>query len=211
MTLREDWLTQAMNRIIEDVFEPHDLRMPPILKVSCGICPGKAIGFCTHSKHADDAAVHIFISPELGADRVMDILGTLTHELVHANCDAEGFDEAGHGHPFNEIIRTVGLEGKPKYAAAKPDTELWATLCGIAAELGLYPHQKLNKVAKKTRKSEILTWVSITDDKYTVKAKYSMTVEKGRPRDFNGVEMVAKDPDKLSELEYSDSLESEGL
>lgn len=199
--LREEWLSKAMGLIIEQVFVPHELRMPPILKISCGICSGKAIGQCHKPDAADDGAVHIFITPEHGSEEVMDILGTIVHELCHANCYAEGHLEAKHGHPFSSIIRDVGLEGKPKHATAHPDTELWATLQGIASTLGEYPHKPLRKQPKATRRSEVLTWVSPTDDKYTVKCKYSLTVEKGVPRDFNSQPMVAKDPDKLAELE----------
>lgn len=199
--LREEWLSKAMNLIIDQVFVPNDLRMPPILKISCGICMGKAVGQCHKPDAADDGAVHIFVTPEHGSDEVMDILGTIVHELVHANCYAEGYLDCKHGHPFSKTIRTVGLEGKPKHATAHPGTELWATLEGIAAQLGEYPHKPLRKQPKATRRSEVLTWVSPTDDKYTVKCKYSLTVEKGVPRDYNSQPMIAKDPEKLAELE----------
>ncbi len=210
MTLREEWLTRAMTRIIEDVFTPHELRMPVILKVSCSPLPCKptqpgeaplgTYGVCYYPDASDEGAVHIFINAILGKDDVMLILSTLTHELVHASCHSEGFS-CKHGHPFNKIIRTVGLEGKPARAQADPGTELWATLEGIAMELGPYPHAPLRPKAKKQRLSENLTWVSPTDDTYTVKCKYSLSQEKGVPRDYNGEPMVPKDMDKFNELE----------
>jgi hypothetical protein len=211
MTLREEWLTQAMTRIIEDVFTPHELRMPVILKVSCAPLPCKVTepgetpqgtyGCCSYPEFSDDGAVHIFINTVLGNDDVMLILSTLTHELVHANCHAEGYHDAKHGHPFNKTIRTVGLEGKPARAHAQEGTELWATLSGIAQELGTYPHAPLRPKAAKKRVSRTLTWVSETDEDYTVKANYDLTEAKGAPRDFNGQPMVVKDKEKLSILE----------
>jgi hypothetical protein len=201
MTLREEWLTRAMARIIEDVFTPNELRMPPIIKVSVGLCGGKAFGLCSRPQFADDAAIHIFITPEYGSDNVMEILGTLVHELSHAHVFGEGYEDCKHGSPYSSIIRTIGLSGKPANATAEPGTELWSTLEGIAQELGEYPHKPLRKKEPKTRKSEVLTWKSSTDEEYTVKCKYSLSQEKGVPRDYNGEPMVPKDPDKFAELE----------
>ncbi len=211
MTTREEWLTKATNRIIEDVFAPHELRMPVILKVGCAPLPCKptqpgemplgTYGVCYYPEFSDDNSVNMFVNAILGNDDVMLILSTLTHELCHANCHADGFSDAKHGHPFNKIIRTVGLEGKPAKAQADPGTELWSTLEGIAMELGPYPHAPLRPKVKKTRQSEMLTWVSDTDPEYTVKAKFTMTQEKGVPRDHNGQPMRPKDMDKFNELE----------
>lgn len=200
MSLREEWLTKAMDRIVEDVFQPNDLRFPPLKKISCGLCPGKAIGICVYPQQADDNCVHIFISPELGHDDVMTILGTIVHELTHCHVMGEGH-ECKHGFPFSKIIRTVGLEGPPKATFVAEGTELYATLSGIAAELGPYPHAPLRKKPVKTRKSEILTWISTTDEEFEVKCKFSTAYEKGTPRDFNGEPMKPKDPAKFDELE----------
>lgn len=204
--LREAWLTKAMNRIIEDVFAPHQLRFPPIVKV----CPAPlrwnteketgVLGMCVYPDQAQDGCVHMFINTVLGSDDVMRILGTLVHELVHAHCMGEGH-ECKHGFPFSKIIRDVGLCGKPTHTTVDEGTELFATLTGIALELGEYPHKPLlPKVAKK-RVSEILTWVSPTDPEFEVKCKFSLTQEKGVPKDYNGEPMVAKDPEKFAEME----------
>lgn len=198
---REEWLTKATNLIIKQVFEPHELRMPPILRVACGLLPSKWLGACANPEYADDGACHIWVSPEAGSGQEMEILGTLTHELVHAHCFAEGFMDHKHGHPFSSVIRTVGLEGKPSQATAHEGTELWATLEGIAASLGTYPHKPLRKKPKKTRQSEVLTFVSETDPDFEVKCKFSLVYEHGNPRDYNSQPMVPKDKDKWHELE----------
>jgi hypothetical protein len=201
MTLsRDQWLTEAMNKIIDVVFKPVELRMPPLLRIAAGLLPGKALGVCTNPLYADDGAVHIWITPEHGADDVMAILGTIVHELCHAVAHAEGYNDCGHGHPFSKYIRDVGLEGKPKHATAVEGTELWATLSGIAAELGPYDHAPLRKKESKKRNSDVVTWISTTDPEFEVKAKYALTVEKGTPRDPSAVPMEPKDKGKYEEI-----------
>lgn len=198
---RELWLNKAMARVIDIVFNPHQLKMPPILTIAAGLCPGKAIGICTRPQFSDEAAVHIWITPEHGSDDVMTILGTICHELCHAVCSADGFEECGHGKPFSDHVKTIGLSGKPRYATVQEGTELWTTLQGIAVELGPYPHKPLRKKEAKKRNSEILAWVSETDEKYEVKCKFSIAYEHGNPRDYNGQVMKPKDPERWSELE----------
>jgi hypothetical protein len=201
MTNREEWLIRAKDRIIELIFTPNDLRMPPKICVACGICPGSAVGFCTRPEFSDESAIHIWISPELGNGEIMQILGVLCHELCHAQVFGDGYESCSHGHPFSSVIRTIGLEGKPRSATAHEGTELWATLQGIASELGNYPHAPLRKKEKKTRQSEMITYISETDEEYAVKLKFSQVYEKGAPRDFNDQPMKPKDQDKFAELE----------
>ncbi len=201
MTTREQWLTQAKDLIIEQVFTPHELRFSPIVRVSVGICPGKAVGICCDPNNADDAGINIFITPEHGNDQAMEVLSTLTHELVHALNFSDGHEKSGHGHQFTKVMKLVGLEGKPKSCGAHEGTELYATLTGILMTLGEYPHAPLRKKETKKRLSENLSWVSSTDPEYVVKCKYSISQEKGVPRDYNGEPMVPKDPEKFAELE----------
>ncbi len=201
MTLREEWLTKAKDLIIEQVFTPHELRFPPLVKISVAILTGTKLGVCCNPEFSDEGAINIFITAEKGADDVMEILGTLTHELVHANLFGEGYPDHAHGPQFTEVTKQVGLEGKPKSCTAVEGTELYTTLQGIAATLGVYPHMPIRKKESKKRLSEILAWVSSTDPEYVVKAKYSMTAEKGVPRDHNGEPMVPKDPEKFAEME----------
>lgn len=201
MTLREEWLTKAKDLIVEQVFTPHELRFPPLVKVSVAILTGKYLGVCCNPEFSDEGAINIFISAGLGNDDVMDILGTLTHELVHANLFGEGYPDHAHGAQFVEVSSTVGLEGRPKSRTAVEGTELYATLQGIATTLGVYPHMPIHKKPSKTRQSENLSWISSTDPEYEVKCKFSISQEKGVPRDYNGEPMVPKDAEKFAALE----------
>lgn len=204
---REAWLEKAMALTIEKVFKPHeDLIMPPILRIACGICPGsKTLGICTSPEFADDAAVHIWITPKLGnsPEDTIVILATIVHELVHASVHARGYHDVKHGHPFSKDIRTVGLEGKPKSTFAAEGSELYTTLQGIALELGTYPHMPLRGKEPKKRLSKVLTWVSETDPDYTIKINYDLTEAHGAPRDYNNQSMALKDKDKLALIEES--------
>jgi len=188
------------------------LRLAPIVRVSVGLCPGKAIGVCCSPETADDGAINIFITPEHGNNEAMEILGTLTHELVHAYLFSEGYMDVTHGHPFPATAKKVGLEGKPRSCGAKEVTELYATMNGIMQSLGEYPHAPLRKKEKKTRQSENITYVSETDPEFEVKVKFTQVYEKGAPRDFNDHPMKPKDQDKWAELEtwyLSDKSEEE--
>lgn len=209
---REEWLTKAKDEIIEKIFAPHELRFPPLVKVGAAPLPckmvekdgenliGGTLGICIYPEQADDNCIHIFINTVLGQDDVMQILGVLVHELVHAHVMGEGH-ECKHGFPFSKIIRTVGLEGKPKSTFVAEDSELHATLSFIADGLGPYPHAPVRPKQKAKRQSEMLTLVCSTDPEFTVKVKFSQIYEKGMPKDFNGEPMVAKDPEKFAELE----------
>lgn len=206
LSLREEWLTKAMHLVIEKVFAPHNLRFPPIVKV----CPAPlrwnvekqagVLGMCVYPDQAQDGCVHMFINTILGSDDSIRILATLVHELVHAHCMGEGH-ECKHGFPFSKIIRDVGLAGKPTHTFAEEGSELYATLSAIAVELGEYPHKPLLPKATKKRTSEVLSWVSETDPEYEVKCKFSLSQEKGAPRDYNGQPMQPKDMQKFQELE----------
>lgn len=202
MSLREEWLSKAVQLIDEQVFKPNELRLPTILRISCGPCTGKSVGTCYSPEAADDGACNIFITPLHGNDDVMEILGTITHEMCHANCFADGYMEAGHGHPFNSIIRTVGLEGSPKTCGAREGTELYATLQGIAASLGTYPHAPIrNNKEKKTRKVSAIKFVSPTNIDYVVKIKKELVEEHGAPKDYNGEPMIPEKPEEMADDE----------
>lgn len=199
---REEWLTSAKDLIIEKIFKPNELEFPPLVKISCGLCPGKSIGICVYPEQADDNCIHIFISPELGKDDVTTILATICHELVHAHCMGQGY-ECKHGAPFSKLIRVIGLDGPPKATFASEGSELHATLSSLAVELGPYPHAPLRKKEPKKRQSEMITYVSPTDPEYTVKLKFSQAYEKKPPRDYNDQPMVPADNDKFLELEQA--------
>jgi hypothetical protein len=71
----------------------------------------------------------------------VEVLDTLTHELVHAVDDCQH----RHGKEFKEIALAVGLQGKMREASAGPQLRLrlQSIATVMAAELGTYPHAKL--------------------------------------------------------------------
>jgi len=72
----------------------------------------RVIGQCWSTQSSSAGVNEIFISPKL-ADPV-EVLDTLTHELVHAvdNCKHK------HGKEFKAIAKKIGLEGKMREASA---------------------------------------------------------------------------------------------
>ena len=85
---REQWLDEAVSEL-SAIFKERGYEVPPV-RVSCGFAHTSSrsvIGQCWSTKSSDAAINEIFISPKL-ADPV-EVLDTLTHELVHAvdNCE----------------------------------------------------------------------------------------------------------------------------
>ena len=140
---RESWLLSAIDRMARSLFPAFK---QPKWRVTCGwpkgVRGGKhAIGQCWDRTSSNDGAYEIFISPEL--DRPFEILHTLAHEMIHAiaGCDK------GHKGEFVALCKAIGLV-KP-WTATTPGPELAATLAIYAAQLGPYPHTRLNDVRKR--------------------------------------------------------------
>ena len=141
---REQWLSQAAEALASRVLADAELEAPANRRVSCG-WPSKAalsrtrrtIGQCWPPEASADGTIEHFVSPVL-ADPV-EVLDTLTHELIHGAVGCE----KKHGPAFKRACDKAGLVGKPTANSAGP--ELWVTLDAIAAELGPYPHAKLDK------------------------------------------------------------------
>ena len=112
----------------------------PNVRVSCGFPSGPlnspTVGQCWGTSYSADGVNEIFITPKY--DNVIDILDTLTHELVHAvdNCKHK------HGPEFKKIALSIGLEGKMIYASAGPELKQRFQLIGKKLERmhGKYPH-----------------------------------------------------------------------
>jgi len=133
---REQWLDDAVTEL-RAIFTAHGYLVPPV-KVSCGFAHSRSrsvIGQCWSTKSSDAAINEIFISPKLA--QPVEVLDTLTHELVHAvdNCEHK------HGKEFKAIAQRIGLQGKMREASAGPALKL--KLAEIALKLGNYPHARL--------------------------------------------------------------------
>ena len=139
---REAWLLFAVGHIAP-IFNEAGYAVPRV-RVACAIPAtskrGSAVGQCWPTTRSEDLVNEIYISP-VHSDPV-EVLDTLTHELVHAVDDCQH----RHGKEFKEIALAVGLQGKMREASAGPQLRL--RLQSIATvmitELGPYPHAKLS-------------------------------------------------------------------
>ncbi len=196
---REQWLVESVKLIKEELFEPLEYWLPPVIRISVGLCGGKAIGVCFDPTCAEDGATHIFVDPKK-ADPV-EILATVVHELVHASVGLE----CKHKGLFVKVIRELGLEGKPTQTYAAEGTELHATLTGMAVTLGEYPHAPLVRKKKASKPHAWISFLSPTDEDFIVRANKNTVKEKGPPRDFNGEPMIPKDPADMEDDDESGS------
>ena len=138
---REAWLLFAINHLAP-IFTEAGYTVPRV-RVSCAVPAtskrGNAVGQCWPTSRSADQVNEIYISP-VHADPI-EVLDTLTHELVHAVDDCKN----RHGAEFKKIALAVGLQGKMREASAGP--QLKARIEKIAAvliaEIGPYPHAKL--------------------------------------------------------------------
>ncbi len=143
-TTRETWLLAAVE-LLRHEFEKKSHSLPKDVMVSCGFAStgtrSHHIGQCWSRRSSTDGRNQIFISPSL-FDPV-EVLDTLTHELVHAVDDCQH----KHGREFKKIALSLGLSGPMRSASAGP--ELKKTLENIAQKLGKYPHGGLRVVHRK--------------------------------------------------------------
>ncbi|OYV24709.1 MAG: hypothetical protein B7W99_00855 [Rhodospirillales bacterium 20-58-10] len=136
---REAWLRAATDALRAH-YQTAGYPLPHDVRFSIGFPStgrkGRAIGEHWHSVASADAHHEIFIRADQ-ADPVQ-VLGILTHELVHAAVPLG----SGHGRVFKKAALAVGLEGRMRHAL--PGAVLSARLAEIAAELGPLPHAALN-------------------------------------------------------------------
>ena len=158
---REEWLTEAVVIIDRDIFAPYlnkkyaaesDWPETPC-RVSCS-WPGGAgkkkgvAGQCWSPSNSADQTTEIFICPD--EDQPVNVLDTLVHENVHRWAGVT----CGHKGEFRKMALAVGLTGKMTSTVA--GEELHPRLCGIAIELGDYPHAKLTAGDRKKQTTRML-------------------------------------------------------
>jgi len=156
-TNRETWLLKATNQLQSKVFTPVNLTIPHDVKISCGFAIGSragakkmTLGVCHPRSHSEDSVNEIFMSPQI--DDSIQTLGTLAHELIHAIDDCK----SGHGKAFRDMAHAIGLTGKMTSTTETP--ELVEILKTIVADLGEYPHAKLNLISVQNRERVTLKW-----------------------------------------------------
>lgn len=140
METRESWLIKAAE-LLRGRFVANKYTVPPV-RISVGLpTGGKRKLHTTIGQHwAPSASIDnqgsIFISPVI--DDAVVVLSTLVHEMVHA---AVG-NAAGHGRVFKRCATAVGLVGKMRSTTA--GDELTARLNALIAQIGPYPHSRMN-------------------------------------------------------------------
>lgn len=165
---REAWLRSAVGLIGPYVKERTGHTVPPDLWVSVGFPVNgarsrnglKTIGECHYA--TGDGVPAVFIHPELddGA-RVLDVL---LHEALHAALPVG----TGHGRPFARAVEACGLAGKPTATVVTEGSPLADTIAGWLADLGDYPHARVNTADRKKQSTRMLKVVCPADD-YTVR------------------------------------------
>ena len=145
---REEWLVSGVELLQDRVFKQADLEIPNDVKVACGFPSSnakagknQAVGVCHPRSHSEDKVNEIFINPcESDSLRVLDVLA---HELIHAIDDCKN----GHKKRFKDMAVAVGLTGKMTATVATPELE--EILQKMVAEIGKYPHAKIDTSQKK--------------------------------------------------------------
>lgn len=145
---REEWLTDAADRLNEMIAEKTSLKPSNQVLVSAGWPRrdrgGKVIGQCWN-KASGTGKHHVFISPTLPSATA--VLPTLLHELIHAADDCQ----SQHKGEFRRAWKALGFEGKPTMST--PGKELKAALKALAGELGPYPHSRLTPAMSEKKQT----------------------------------------------------------
>lgn len=189
---REAWLYAVAERMWPMLLK-HGGAKPKSYRVSCG-WPSKSallrassksrrIGEAWHAGSGDDSR-EIFISPAL--ENPVAVADVLLHEMIHAALPGE----VGHRAPFPQIAKKLGLEGKP--TATYAGEALAQVLAEITAEVGPYPHAKLDATPHRKQGTRMMK-VQCPDCGYTLRTT-RVWLEVGVPTCPCGATMESDDP-----------------
>ncbi len=161
---REEWL-QVASQLLRKKLEEHG-NLPDKLHILTSWPYGtkKAIGQCYSKSWTKDESTYIAISPKLNNDDIIELLGVLIHELIHAMVGVE----KNHGKAFKKVAIKVGLQGSMR--ATEVGDVLRKDLEGFALKLGTYPHQEMQPPPapeRKPAKKQIIKFVSPTEPSYS--------------------------------------------
>ena len=175
--LREAWLDKVAGEMLPIIgvfardFEKstHEPFRFPVVKVSCGwphkggMAKKRVRGECWDSSASAGNYAEIFISPvESDADEVAHILA---HELVHALLGTA----VGHRKPFPQIVKAMGLQGKPTATYADVNAPFWDWARPIVEAAGEYPHAKIEGTSGKKKSKTYLIKSACPECDYTVR------------------------------------------
>ena len=190
---RELWLQRAVVALEKKYFSAKANKLPKSVGVACGVISGKlAIGICYNPRVSTAKTTEIFISPKL--EDPIEVLGTLLHELIHAELGTE----AGHGKLFKARMAEVGLGGKATATVVPAGSELEKELKRIARELGRYPHKAMKDDGKKGKKVGKFVQFMSRNFKYKCLVERVQFEEHGPPLDPNGDTMIQCTPRRRS-------------
>ncbi len=151
---REEWLTQAID-LLRPEFVLAGAPLPASIRVACAETPN----FSRHGlevvalsdSQSSDRAVEITVSWTLDDPSV--VLARLVHGLCAATAGA-----SKHGPAFVRIATDMGLIADGKTANPWTRTKAGPSFRpdGLMAELGLYPHAKVNPYLKAKQGTRML-------------------------------------------------------
>jgi hypothetical protein len=143
---RETWLNTITQAYLVKHFASKGYTIPANVRLSAsftsrgaGMRKGqkaRRIGECWVSSASADNTIEIMISPVI--EDSVKAVGILIHELVHATVG----NENGHNAVFKRCANAVGLAGKMTATTESP--ELVELITQWVADVGSYPHAKLN-------------------------------------------------------------------
>lgn len=167
---REQWLTEAAGLIYEDVLQDITPEYDaPKYRVSVAPLPKRVLGRCHTQEQSKDGTNEIFITAH--HDDSMDILATLTHELIHAidNC------HSGHLNFFAKTARKAGLVGK--LTSTHAGDELQIILTEYHQILGDLPHATLTTKPKQKGRNNNKMTCSFCGFKANMSKKWAWEVQ----------------------------------
>jgi len=144
---REDWLTEVVE-MVSPWFEDIGMQVPKYRVTTGFLGRGQMRGMCTSPKESRDYTTEIEISQTL--DDPLEVTVELMHELVHAVAGPEH----KHDGVFRAIAKGVGLLSP--IAEAKASDVLLSGLELVIAEVGPYPHAKINAADRPKQTKRML-------------------------------------------------------
>ena len=137
---REAWMLQAVEEL-RPLFAEAGAPIPEKVRVSVGWPGGRGkkqgvVGQCWARESVADGIVAIFVSPV--RVKPLDVLETLTHELVHAT------GVHNHKGPFAKLGAKVGLVGAPAWTGTAIHPAALERFQKLAEKLGAYDHATIN-------------------------------------------------------------------
>jgi hypothetical protein len=150
---REQWLTNVATELVPIITQTGNTVPEFDVTVSFPSKRGlsskkKRIGECWSPHTSKSGRYQILISPII--DSAMEVAATIAHELIHATVGIEH----GHKGPFVQLVRTIGLLGKP--TATTPGPEFISKLSPILDKIGQYPHSALTPARMNIQATRLL-------------------------------------------------------